>query len=351
MLLINDICKEQGITQKELAEKIGITPVGLNKAINGNPTKTTLEKVAKALNVKVSDLFAEDEEPKKEKILVAKFGSDKTPLHLGNLEIPCYVLEDGTRVFSGRGIQKVLNKDRTSAAWLSPFVNKAPLTMRAGGSQSVTYGYEVTILIDICSGIIEANRDGEFDDEIIVRNADIIIRSVAKTGIIALVDEVTGYDKEKTRAKDELQKFLKQFISQEASRWVKVFDDSFFEMIYKMRNWTWTQTNKRPGVIGKWIDDIVYQRIAPLILAELKKANPKNESGNRSFRHHQFLTKEVGLPKLKEHLAAVQALGRVSGYKWDVFMKMLDVAYPKQYQQMEIDFDFDDVELVSIDDK
>lgn len=34
MLLINDICKEQGITQKELAEKIGITPVGLNKAIN-----------------------------------------------------------------------------------------------------------------------------------------------------------------------------------------------------------------------------------------------------------------------------------------------------------------------------
>ena len=32
MLLINDICKEQGITQKELAEKIGITPVGLNKA-------------------------------------------------------------------------------------------------------------------------------------------------------------------------------------------------------------------------------------------------------------------------------------------------------------------------------
>ena len=74
MLLINDICKEQGITQKELAEKIGITPVGLNKAINGNPTKTTLEKVAKALNVKVSDLFAEDEEPKKEKILVDNRG-------------------------------------------------------------------------------------------------------------------------------------------------------------------------------------------------------------------------------------------------------------------------------------
>ena len=43
-----------------------------------------------------------------EKILKSKYGSDKTPLHLGELEIPCYVLEDGTRVFSGRGIQKAL---------------------------------------------------------------------------------------------------------------------------------------------------------------------------------------------------------------------------------------------------
>ena len=42
------------------------------------------------------------------KILSAKYNSGDTPLRLGNLEIPCYVLEDGTRVFSGRGIQKVL---------------------------------------------------------------------------------------------------------------------------------------------------------------------------------------------------------------------------------------------------
>ena len=308
-----------------------------------------------------------------DRLLKSIYGSDKTPLKLGDLEIPCYVLEDGTRVFSGRGVQKAIGYDSKSGQWMKSFCNIKGLSpyfyagdqsiaerlsnpikfkrVDAGGSQSDTNGYEVTLLVDICSIIIDANRAGDFDDTKIVRNADIIIRSVAKVGIIALVDEVTGYQQDKNRAKDELQKFLKQFISQEASRWVKVFDDSFFEMIYKMRNWTWTQTNKRPGVIGKWIDDIVYQRIAPLILAELKKANPKNESGNRSFRHHQFLTKEVGLPKLKEHLAAVQALGRVSGYKWDVFMKMLDVAYPKQYQQMEIDFDFDDVELVSIDDK
>lgn len=63
----------------------------------------------------------------------------------------------------------------------------------AGGSQSTTNGYEVTLLVDICSAIIDANRAGVFNDETIVRNADIIIRSVAKVGIIALVDEATGY--------------------------------------------------------------------------------------------------------------------------------------------------------------
>ena len=54
-----DICKQVGITQKELAERIGLSAVGLSKAINGNPTKDTLEKIASALNVKITELFEE----------------------------------------------------------------------------------------------------------------------------------------------------------------------------------------------------------------------------------------------------------------------------------------------------
>lgn len=63
-----------------------------------------------------------------EKILKSKYGSDKTPLHLGELEIPCYVLEDGTRVFSGRGIQKALGSNATSGVWLNKFVNNSEIT-------------------------------------------------------------------------------------------------------------------------------------------------------------------------------------------------------------------------------
>lgn len=53
-----ELCKQKGITQKDLAEKIGMTPVGLAKAANGNPTFETLEKIADGLGVTVPELFA-----------------------------------------------------------------------------------------------------------------------------------------------------------------------------------------------------------------------------------------------------------------------------------------------------
>lgn len=263
-------------------------------------------------------------------------------------------------------VQKAIGYDSKSGQWMKSFCNIKGLSpyfyagdqsiaerlsnpikfkrVDAGGSQSDTNGYEVTLLVDICSIIIDANRAGDFDDTKIVRNADIIIRSVAKVGIIALVDEVTGYQQDKNRAKDELQKFLAQFISDEASRWVKTFNDSFFEMIYRMHGWSWTLTHRRPGVVGKWINDIVYERLAPVILTELQKVNPKTDKGTRKDRHHQHLTEDVGRPKLKEHLAAVEALGRASGYNWAKFMQMLNAAFPKQYQQLDLLFP-DDVRV------
>lgn len=351
---IKDVLKEKGVSQKVLASKVGMTEVGISKAVNGTASKSTLEKIAVALDVAYEDLLSKD-------VRYAKYGSDKTPLRLGEFEIPCYVLDDGTRVFSGRGIQKAIGASvNTSGAWLSKFVKSeaissslmpgildklnAPIVFNrntSGGSQSDTYGYEATLLIDLCDAIIKAYEARLLNNETYYNNANSIIRAVAKVGIIALVDEATGYNKEKTRAKDELQKFLDKFLSEEAARWIKVFDDSFFEDLYKMHNWTWTQTSKRPGVVGKWINDIVYERIAPLVLAELDKKNPKNENGNRSKKHHQYLSREVGLPKLKQHLEGVHALAVASKYDWTTFMLHMDNVYPKKYQQLEIDFDFD----------
>lgn len=64
-LRIKEVCKEKGILQKELAEKIGITDIALRASLKGNPTIGTLEKVANALGVPVTELF---EQPKSDKV-------------------------------------------------------------------------------------------------------------------------------------------------------------------------------------------------------------------------------------------------------------------------------------------
>jgi len=56
-LRVLEICKGKGITAKDLAGILGISPVGLSQQMNGNPTIETLEKIANALRVSIADLF------------------------------------------------------------------------------------------------------------------------------------------------------------------------------------------------------------------------------------------------------------------------------------------------------
>ena len=58
-LRVKELCKEKGITMKELAEKIGILPITLTQSLNGNPTLSRLTEVAMILDVDVADLFRE----------------------------------------------------------------------------------------------------------------------------------------------------------------------------------------------------------------------------------------------------------------------------------------------------
>lgn len=297
------------------------------------------------------------------KILLAKYGSDKTPLRLGNLEIPCYVLDNGMRVFSGRGIQKAIGYDSKSGQWMSSFCKMGGVSSylcagdnsiserlskpvkfkrnNAGGSQSTANGYEVTLLVDICSAIIDANRAGVFDNDAIVRNADIIIRSVAKVGIIALVDEATGYQYE--RENDELQKILKAYISEELLPWQKRFPDIFYKELFRLNGWDYTVNGikERPGIIGKWTNTFIYEELPNGVLEELKKKTPKSELGNRTNRYHQLLTTDIGEPNLEKQINKVITLFQVSDNMkqfCDNFKKMK----MRQIGQMELPFEFDE---------
>ena len=347
---IKQLLKEKGMTQKDLAAKLGMSEVAVSNIVkNNSSTKETLQKIADILETDVDELT-------KDKLLVRYSGE----IDLGGVIIPCYVLNNGMRVISSRKMQealKMVDADEgklgsgatltriLTQKTLNPFITKyidvvnfKPIICYDKGN--IIHGYRATDLADICDCFLEARKSIKLSPRqtIIAEQCEILMRSFARVGIIALVDEATGYDKAKEKAKSELQKFLTQFIREEAAKWVKTFNDQFFEDIYKMRKWTWSDTSKRPGVVGTWIKDIVYDRLAP-VLPSLENLNPKDERGNRRYKHHQFLTDDIGIPKLKQHLEAIHAIAILADYDWYRFNAFLDKAYPRKYKELYLDFE------------
>lgn len=287
-----------------------------------------------------------------EKVLKATHGSPNNPLKIGDFEIPCYVLEDGTRVLSGRGMQQALAlgqrhgtllKEFLSKDNLQPFINKglamvlsSPIRfIRPGRGGRVALGYEATILADICDAVLTARDEGVLNNKqlLIAKQCEILTRAFAKVGIIALVDEATGY--QEVRDRNELNRILEAYIAKELLPWTKRFPDEFYEQLFRLLSWRYSPLSaKRPGFVGTLTNQLVYEKLPPGVLNELREINP-SAKGRRKHKHHQFLTEEIGNPHLEKHIASVTTLMRISpNYK--TFKRYFDKAFPPPIEQIEI---------------
>jgi hypothetical protein len=150
----------------------------------------------------------------------------------------------------------------------------------------------------------------------------------ATVGIIALIDEATGY--QEVRDRDALRQILEAYLRQELAAWVKRFPDEFYKEIYRLRNWPWPGMGKnRYSAVAGYTKDLIYERLAPGVLEEMEKRNPKDEKGYRKGKHHQLLSEDLGIPKLQEHFAAVLALLRAHD-SWDEFYAKMQRSLPKR---------------------
>ena len=95
-------------------------------------------------------------------------------------------------------------------------------------------GFDCMILPAVCNVYLRARKDGVLLPTQIdtAQKAEILVRSLAKVGIISLVDEATGYQYE--REKNELQKILKAYISDEILKWQLTFTDEFYREIFHL---------------------------------------------------------------------------------------------------------------------
>lgn len=62
-LRVKEIVKQKGLTLAKVAEELKIHPVNLSTTLNGNPTLSTLSRIAEVLQVEVTDLIETENKP------------------------------------------------------------------------------------------------------------------------------------------------------------------------------------------------------------------------------------------------------------------------------------------------
>ncbi len=276
---------------------------------------------------------------------------------LGDSVISCAVLPNGQRVITQATFLRALGRSRSPKAGtgvlstvdgtpfflqaeaLKPFISEdllmstTPVFYRTlGGGRGV--GYDARVLPQVAEVYLRF-RDAALEEQgaiparyqRMISAADVLIRSLANVGIIALVDEATGFQRD--RAQDALARILEDFIAKELRPWVHTFPEDFYAQLFRLRGKTYPRDSvQRPKYFGHLTNDIVYKRLAPGVLDELRKVTPRKQDGRLKHHLHRRLKEDTGDPRLREHLASVVTIMKLSTNYQD-FMQKLDSIHPR----------------------
>jgi hypothetical protein len=298
-------------------------------------------------------------DPARGTLLKAICGSPDEPANVGGIAIPCYVLEDETRVLTVSGIIEGMGLARGGSMIagmnrlelfirgnrISSFVSNelsrrvhSPIVfLTPTGSKA--YGYNAEILVELCETVLNARAEGILQTQQlgIAHQCEVLMRGLARLGIIGLVDEATGY--QYIRARNALEKILDKWLTKELWPWKRQFQNDYYKRIFELNSWPYDpESLAKPGIIGHWTNDIVYDRLGPGLKEQLNEYAGRNANGRLKHQLHRFLTTSHGIPELQAHLSAVVALMKAA-VNWEQFKEMLQRAFPKPQTTLSMAFE------------
>jgi hypothetical protein len=251
-------------------------------------------------------------------------------LSIGGTSFSVYVLDNGKRVMTQRetvrvltgnvkgGIERYLNN-------LQPFVDpeeisRQTIQFKIPGTQYKGIGYEATLLLDICDAYLRARDAGALlpNQGALAQQAEIITRACAKVGIIALIDEATGY--QAFRKKQELQLKLQAFIAEDMQEWALMFPQEFWFELARLEGIHYSPRS-RPLRWGKYIMAFVYDAVDGDVGKELRKKNP---DPHFKQNHHQWL-KDFGKQKIHDQIERVVTIMKLCDDMEDFKVKFAKV--------------------------
>lgn len=274
-----------------------------------------------------------------ERIPVAKWNGDL--MLPGDQTLACFVLDDGRRVISRTAASNFLTKTQSSdlesylrAESLRPFMPQnlpgqmIEFTLEGVVIHKTAKGIEAETFLEICKAYTQALVSDALktatQKDVAVKAAS-FLSACSKIGLIALIDECTGYQYE--RAQDALQFKLRLFLEQDMRKWEPTFPNELWEEFGRLTNWQGSITS-RPKYWGKLVMELVYGYLDADVAKWLKENAPKPRHGQN---YHQWLTSQFGLKRLMEHLWMLIGMARACDSMRDLRQRMAD-----QYGRQEI---------------
>jgi hypothetical protein len=263
------------------------------------------------------------------------------------------VLEGEIRVITQRGVNVALGRHKNpskgqsltidekpsflAARNLEPFIPEDlrrswnPVRFRlsegSGGYQgNIAFGYRAEIIPLVCRVWLDADAAGALreNQKKTAAAARMLLAALGTVGIVALVDEATGY--EELRTKHALAKILEKFIASDWRAWASTFPLDYFRELCRLKNVEFKANMQVPRYFGHLTNDLVYSRLAPGVIEELRRKNPA-ANGQRKKKHFQWLTEDVGHPKLLQHLGSVVTLMKLAK-DWEELRANVDRFHP-----------------------
>lgn len=238
-------------------------------------------------------------------------------------EIECYLLdrvgdEENVRVISKAGAVKgIAGVDHgnlgvyTNIQGLTSYLDKSLLDevieFNIPGNPTPGKGISAETFLTICRAYVKAlSNDALTTDRQrqIAIKCSVLISACANTGLIALIDEATGYQYE--REENALQVKIKAYIADELREWEKTFPDELWEEFGRLTNWSGS-LHARPKWWGKLVMELIYDALDPDVSSYLKDHKPPPRYGQN---YHQWFTKDFGLKQLIPHIYRVIGIAK-----------------------------------------
>ncbi|MEY2559833.1 MAG: hypothetical protein QOG51_248 [Verrucomicrobiota bacterium] len=257
------------------------------------------------------------------------------------IDVECYVLDDPqkTAVISQRGLGRALGfssggKDlprflatKAMAALVGEEMGRKiaqPLQFQWGSrgvkrTPGIIYGFDVTLLIDLCRIIVQAETESKIRNPRVTTQAHVILNASAKSGIKGLVYALAGYDP----TAEEVIAAFKRYVQEEAKKYEREFPNELYAAWYRLYDIPSPKRGK-PWQFKKLTIRDIYRPLAQSSgkVLELLRA-VKAKGGDRNKKLFQFLN-EIGARALRIHLGRVLEMAESSPSNAEYEKKTVD---------------------------